>query len=70
MITSKDIRYENGKIQEIEGVYFEESHFYFTKDIFNIDFLCDIPLLEERKRYMEDLWLKFLKEKIDFHLKT
>jgi len=59
VITSKDIKYSDGKIQNIDGIDFSDGKINIKRDIYNlsIDFSPEIFL---DKKVMSDNWEKYL----------
>lgn len=60
-ITSKDIDYVDGKIQNINGIDFDKKHVILKRDIFEIQTTFAVQETDGKK-YMADLWDKFLKD--------
>lgn len=60
-ITSKDIDYVDGKIQNINGIDFDKKQVILKRDIFEIQTTFAVQETDGKK-YMADLWDKFLKD--------
>ena len=59
VITSKDIEYENGKIQNIIGIELTEKKILIKRDIYNIDVTFSPEVFTDRK-VMSENWEKYL----------
>lgn len=59
VITSKDIEYENGKIQNIIGIELTKKKILIKRDIYNIDVTFSPEVFTNRK-VMSDNWEKYL----------
>lgn len=60
-INIKDIKYENGKILNIEGIEFDNNEIIFKKNLFNLEPMIT-PQFVEYKKFMFDNWEKLLKD--------
>jgi hypothetical protein len=60
-ITSKDIEYSDGKIQNINGIDFNKRQVILQRDIFETETSFSVQVVNEKKR-MTDSWDKFLKD--------
>jgi hypothetical protein len=59
VITSKDIEYSNGKIQNIDGIEFTKKKIIVKRDVYNIDVNFSPEVLADKK-IMSDNWDKYL----------
>lgn len=59
VITSKDIEYVNGKIQNIDGIEFANKKILIKRDIYNVDVNCSPDIIADKK-VMGDNWEKYL----------
>jgi hypothetical protein len=59
VITSKDIEYSNGKIQNIDGIEFTDEKILVKRNIYDID-LSFSPEIFADKKVMSDNWEKYL----------
>jgi hypothetical protein len=59
VITSKDIEYSDGKIQNIQGIEFTKKKIMIKRDIYNID-VSFSPEIFVDKKVMADNWEKYL----------
>lgn len=59
VITSKDIEYSEGKIQNIDGIEFTKKKIHIKRDIYEID-LNSSPEILVDKKVMSDNWEKYL----------
>tara|TARA_B110000908_G_scaffold164477_1_gene212594 strand:- start:108 stop:773 length:666 start_codon:yes stop_codon:yes gene_type:complete len=59
VITSKDIDYEKGKIQTIEGIEFTEKKIIIKRDIYDIDVNFSPEVMADKK-VMANNWEKYL----------
>ena len=62
VITAKDIIYENGKIEKIEGIAFEKKQIILERNIYGTDSSTFAPQITIDKKIMSDSWEKYLKE--------
>jgi hypothetical protein len=60
-INIKDIKYENGKILNIEGIDFNNNDIIFKRNLFNLEPIIT-PQFVEYKKFMFDNWEKLLKD--------
>jgi hypothetical protein len=61
VITSKDIDYSDGKIQNIDGIEFSKKKIILKRDIYTID-LNISPEIFSNRQLMSDNWEKYLKD--------
>jgi hypothetical protein len=61
VITSDDIRYEDGDIQAIDGINFSKGQVSIEHDLYDLDASINPRLVLGKKR-MSDNWTKYLKE--------
>lgn len=61
VITSKDIKYSEGKIQNIDGIDFSNKKIILKRNIYTIDVNIS-PEIFTNKELMSDNWEKYLKE--------
>lgn len=61
VITNNDIYYENGRIQNINGIDFVKKQFIVEKNLYNLDTNFSPNIILD-KRLMSDNWDKYLKE--------
>jgi hypothetical protein len=59
VITSDDILFENGRINNIKGINFEKKKFIIERDLYNIDVNIGPPTISSKKNFYEN-WDKFL----------
>ena len=59
VITPKDIEYENGKIQHIDGIEFTKEKIIIKRNIYNIDVNFSTEVLDDKK-IMAENWEKYL----------
>ena len=61
VITNKDVHYENGKIEHIDGIEFSHKKIDIKKDLYNLENNFT-PTIVLDKNLMYDNWEKYLKE--------
>lgn len=61
VITSEDIVYQNGHIQNIKGIRFMKNRIIVDRDLYNIDTTITPRIILEKK-LMSSYWTKYLKE--------
>jgi hypothetical protein len=61
VITQKDIKYENGKIQEIEGLDFNRNKIILQRDFYNLETDFSATIVIDRKNMFES-WDKYLRD--------
>jgi hypothetical protein len=59
VITTKDVEYSNGKIQNIKGVEFNNNKIILKRNIYDLEISFSPEILIDKK-LMADNWLKFL----------
>lgn len=59
VITSKDIEYDNGKIQNIDGIEFTKKKIIIKRNIYDIDVSFSPEIFTDKKE-MSDNWEKYL----------
>mgnify|MGYP001479754302 CR=1 FL=1 len=62
MITSKDIIYQNGQIQHINGIDFVRQQILIGKDFYNLEKDCSPNIILYEKNLMKDNWDKYIKD--------
>ena len=59
VITVKDIMYEDGVIQNIEGISFKDKEIVLERDIYEFE-SNTLPFVIIEKKLMADTWEKYL----------
>jgi len=62
VITSDDIDYSEGKINNIEGIKFRKNKIIIECDLYDLDPVSGPRIVFEKKSKMSDNWVKYLKE--------
>lgn len=59
IITVKDIHYNDGVIEKIDGIEFKNKEFILSRDIYDVKYETNI-IIEEDKQYMYLCWEKYI----------